>query len=167
MPTYGVSYLPCGSYHLAGDGRGTPYRMLRSGFAASSRHAPLGGTRGGAAGEKGRSKAMGGKKNGTTAIKQSSRVICGGASGSPTRDLRLAEPLLSQLSYCPVSVYIYNITARRWERNREISSPSYLRNLSDFRGKQAGDYLLPAPLLVIPSRPASLPVEPDCGVLGG
>lgn len=42
--------------------------------------------------------AMGGTKNGTTAIKQSSRVIYGGPRGNPTRDLRRAKPLLSRLS---------------------------------------------------------------------
>lgn len=39
MTAYGVCYQPCGSYHLAGDGRRTSYRMRRSVFAASSRHA--------------------------------------------------------------------------------------------------------------------------------
>lgn len=71
------SYLPCGSYHLAGDGRIASYRMRRGEFAVSSRCDSLGGTaggtRGGTAGEEGRGEAMGGTKNGTTAIKQSSR----------------------------------------------------------------------------------------------
>ena len=49
---------------------------------------------------------IGGTKNGTTTIKQSSRVICGGPGGDPTRDLRLAKPLFSRLNYWPVSVYI-------------------------------------------------------------
>lgn len=49
---------------------------------------------------------IGGTKNGTTAIKQSSRVIYGGPGGAPTRDLRRAKPLFSRLNYWPVSVYI-------------------------------------------------------------
>lgn len=39
-----------------------------------------------------------GTKNGATAIKQSSRVILGGPCGTSTRDLRIANPLLSRLS---------------------------------------------------------------------
>lgn len=41
---------------------------------------------------------IGGTKNGATAIKQSSRVILGGPCGTSTRDLRIANPLLSRLS---------------------------------------------------------------------
>lgn len=46
------------------------------------------------------------RKTGRPLLKQSSRVIYGGPSGTPTRDLRRATPLLSRLSYWPVSVYI-------------------------------------------------------------
>lgn len=42
--------------------------------------------------------AMDGTKNGTITIKQSSRVRFGGPCGAPTRDLRIANPLLSRLS---------------------------------------------------------------------
>lgn len=45
-----------------------------------------------------RGDGLGGTKNGTTAIKQSSRVMYGGPRGDPTRDLRRAKPLLSRLS---------------------------------------------------------------------
>lgn len=106
MTAYGVGYLLCVSYHLIGDRRIAPYRMRRGGFAASSRHGQFDGTRGGTRGGKGRGEVMGGTKNGTTAIKQSSRVMCGGPGGAPTRDLRLAKPLFPRLNYWPVSVYI-------------------------------------------------------------
>lgn len=54
----------------------------------------------GAARQAGRDdKEMGGTKNGTIVIKQSSRVIYGGLGGAPTLDLLLAKQLLPQLSY--------------------------------------------------------------------
>ena len=53
----------------------------------------------GAARQAGRGGVMGGTKNGATAIKQSSRAICGGLGGARTRDLWLAKPLLPRLSY--------------------------------------------------------------------
>lgn len=43
--------------------------------------------------------AIGGTKNGTTAIKQSSRVMYGGLGGARTRVLQLAKLLLPRLSY--------------------------------------------------------------------
>lgn len=97
-------YLPCGSYHLGEDGA---FRIVCGGAASRKAVGTARSAARRAARQAGRGEAIGDtKKNGTTAIKQSSRVIRGGASGGPTRDLRLAEPLLSQLSYCPVSVYI-------------------------------------------------------------
>lgn len=61
---------------------------------------------------------------------------------------KAAAPPIELLAH----IDIYNISPRKWERNREIPSPSYLRNSSDGM-KQAVDYL-PVPLPVVTPRPS-------------
>lgn len=102
--------------------------MRRNGFSVSSRHGPSDGTRGGTASGERRGDGRYEKRD----DRYQAIVPCHiwwtrrGSNPRPSA-CKAAAPATELLA----RIDIYNISSRRWERNREIPSPSYLRNSLD------------------------------------
>lgn len=130
--------------------------MRRNGFSASSRHAPPGGTMGDTAGGDGRRGDWQYEKRGD---RHQAIVPChiwwtrrdSNPRPSACKAAAPATELLARID-------IYNIPIRKWKRNFESASPSYLHNSSDGT-KQAGDFLPPPRSTFRHRSPSKLIVE--------